>query len=1336
MNEKSATPYDYQSEGGALRIDSPTYVKRKADDELFEALYAGQLCYVLNARQMGKSSLKVRIIQRLQEIGIACAAVDLQGIGTSVTEEQWYVSVINRIARSLQIRRQFDLNRWWIEQHLLSYVQRFSLFIETVLLPTITQPIMILIDEVDLTLSLPFSSDDFFGVLRECYNRRADEPEFRRLTFVMFGVATPSDLIQNKQITPFNVGKPIELTGFQLEEAQPLLPGLTAKSNHPEALLQAVLVWTGGQPFLTQKVCKLILAAESAPSEGQEELWVGEVVHTKIIENWETQDTPPHLATIRDRLLGAEERAGRLLGLYQEIVQQGELIANDSPEQMDLRLTGLVVKRNGNLKVYNPIYAAVFNCDWLERELAQLRPYGVMISAWLKSGHGDESRLLRGDALQDALAWSEGKRLGDDDYRFLNASQELETREVQRRLATEAEANQILTEARQQAEAELEKANQTLVKTQAESECRLARAEVEAKDKLTKATQKARRRTATSWGFATVAIAVAAMAVPSAIEAKKARYTAQQDVQKLEQQRAQLTKDKEQLDNSLREVLIEEKAARARESRAQRQYQQAQEQAQSALAQYQQAQEQGRKVKVQLGQVNQAKAQAEQAAKKAQQQFEEAKQNLDKLAGLADEAYQKVLLADVHLQGSKAKEQFAYGDSLLALIESLRTGDQFRRLLASYSPTNTLFSEQEDTRIETIAVLYQAVYGSQERNRWEADVNSLDASSDGQTIVSGGVDGIVRLWDLNGRYSKTIGEHQSEIQSIKFSPDGQRIVSSSTDGMIIIWSVDGRKLNSFRAHSGEAVLSISFSPDGQMISSGGADGKVELWSRDGDHLRTLDGNQIKVWSVSFSPDGKAIISGGEDGTIKQWLLENGQSETIGTSEGIITSVMFHPDGEKVAVGDAKGDLKLLNLVERDSDKIFTGHGSEIVSVGFSKDGQTLMSGGADGTIKLWDADSKNQDALLTLRGHRDEVRGIVSRSDGQVIISGSKDSTIRVWDIPWQERRSPAGQESDISAFELSPDGETTASGLNNGVIKLGKLSQGNESHELNFESLRTKVWSLSFSPDSRTIASGDGNGVIALWNLRGQKMWQVEGHEGRVLSLDFSPDGKTLISGGSDHRLKAWNVDNQTESILLTNQDAVQSVSFNPEGTKIISGGGDGSIKLLNLDGHELWSLAAHQGSVQKLMFSPNGKMIVSSGTDGKINVWSLDGNLQHRLIGHQAPINSIDFNIDSRTLVSDSADGTIKVWNSYSGQELATVQVMQRLFFSKFSPIGNYIVVGGINEVPTFMMWDINGLMNLICEHTSNYLTYTSDKSVEDSDRKICGIHPVQARSISDSK
>ncbi len=80
---------------------------------------------------------------------------------------------------------------------------------------------VIFVDEIDSTLSLPFT-DDFYAAIRALYNARASEPELKRLSFVLIGVTTPSDLIRDSQRTPFNIGQRVEVTDFTEEEARPL----------------------------------------------------------------------------------------------------------------------------------------------------------------------------------------------------------------------------------------------------------------------------------------------------------------------------------------------------------------------------------------------------------------------------------------------------------------------------------------------------------------------------------------------------------------------------------------------------------------------------------------------------------------------------------------------------------------------------------------------------------------------------------------------------------------------------------------------------------------------------------------------------------------------------------------------------------------------------------------------------------------------------------------------------------------------------------------------------------------------------------------------------------
>jgi hypothetical protein len=453
------TLYQYQI-GGSLTTDAPSYVERKADLELYNALKEGEFCYILNSRQMGKSSLMVKTRQRLQEQGFKCATIDMTNIGSeNITPLQWYKGVVAELCSGFKLYKKINFKAWWSEQEGISLLQKLSRFISEVLLVEFpNERLFIFIDEIDSILSLDFSVDDFFALIRYCYNQRATNPEYNRITFAIFGVATPSDLIQDRTCTPFNVGKAIEIHGFKLKEAQPLVKGLAdIPVNPPQAILKEILDWTSGQPFLTQKLCQLIVTFIQKSKTtgvsifpGTEAFWVERVVRERLIDQWESQDDPEHLRTIRDRILANSHRAGRLLGVYQKILQGEKVPTDDSREQIELLLSGLVVRQQGYLQVKNRIYQEVFNLAWIEKQLGFLRPYSQAFDAWIASKQTDSSRLLRGQALIDAQIWSQGKSLTDLDYQFLAVSNELDRREMQQVLEAQRlkEVEARLTEER------------------------------------------------------------------------------------------------------------------------------------------------------------------------------------------------------------------------------------------------------------------------------------------------------------------------------------------------------------------------------------------------------------------------------------------------------------------------------------------------------------------------------------------------------------------------------------------------------------------------------------------------------------------------------------------------------------------------------------------------------------------------------------------------------------------------------------------------------------------------------------------------------------------------
>lgn len=365
--------------GGPVSPGSPSYVARTVDDELFRALSAGEYCHILEAPQTGKTSLMLRTARRLRdERRAAVAVLDLGRAGQNVSPEQWYAGLL--VSLGEQVGLEGELDTHWKSYQRFGPLRRFLSALRQVALPRAPGGLFVFVDGVEAVCSLPFSADEFFAGIRECHDRRAEDPEYDRLAFCLLGVAAPARLVPDPRLSPFAVGRRVALADFTGDEAAPLAAGFGAPAGAGERLLRRVLHWTGGQPCLTQRLCRTASeAVTQAPAAARPAPALVDRACTGLFLSGPGREGDDHLAAVRGRLLSdPAHHAEDVLELYAQ-VRAGRPVPDDEsdPHCAILRLSGVARAdpRTGDLVVRNRIYARVFDRGWARSVLpaAELR---------------------------------------------------------------------------------------------------------------------------------------------------------------------------------------------------------------------------------------------------------------------------------------------------------------------------------------------------------------------------------------------------------------------------------------------------------------------------------------------------------------------------------------------------------------------------------------------------------------------------------------------------------------------------------------------------------------------------------------------------------------------------------------------------------------------------------------------------------------------------------------------------------------------------------------------------------------------------------------------------
>ncbi len=589
-------------------------------------------------------------------------------------------------------------------------------------------------------------------------------------------------------------------------------------------------------------------------------------------------------------------------------------------------------------------------------------------------------------------------------------------------------------------------------------------------------------------------------------------------------------------------------------------------------------------------------------------------------------------------------------------------------------------------------------------------INDLVWSPDGSLLAVASSAGIW-LYDAPDAAPRLLEGHTRPVSSLAFSASGERLVSGGWDGMVRVWDVEtGEELAALPIPMGD-INSVAFSPDGSLVAGAGFDYRIWLWAIEDDEIgaisASLEGYSGSVESLVFSPDGRTLASGGRDNTVWLWdvAYENGEINTqkhatLMGHEGWINDMLFTQDGETLISGSRDGTIRLWDVEKRQVRQ--TLESDELVNnLALNADETRLASGhgeskGTDFTIHLWDMASGEQ--VAALEGHDSPVSQVAFNPDGTQLASASTDSVLRFWSL--------VGDEAETSGVIIEHSGSVNSVAFDADAARLvaGSGDIFSNDHRVRLWDVRSgalqevfagqpaSVSSVLFSPDARRVAVGGQDGVVRLWEARsGELQHLLEGHTDTVLSLAFSADGRALASGSQDQSVRIWDADgvlldvieqdgpartvsldspentqrfqNMVNITVLEDETVqefvaacgghnvdVSAITFTPDKSLAALGDWNYNIQLVNPEsGEQLLWLYGHTRYVTSLAFSPDGKLLASASYDDTVRLWDVETGAELAVLrGHDWPVLSVVFSADGALLASGSQDGTVRLWAS----------------------------------------------------------------------------------------
>ncbi len=432
------------------------------------------------------------------------------------------------------------------------------------------------------------------------------------------------------------------------------------------------------------------------------------------------------------------------------------------------------------------------------------------------------------------------------------------------------------------------------------------------------------------------------------------------------------------------------------------------------------------------------------------------------------------------------------------------------------------------------------------------------------------------MWNLtSGKERRFATEHVSNkrgwgfgTMSVAFTPDGKTLVTGGRDGLVKLWDVAaGRRLHTLKRHP-SWVETLAVSADGRMVASAGQDSVIRLWNAaTGTDACPQPGHINYVTQVELSPDGKTAFTTGVDGTLRWWDASTGRQRRSLDMPGPIMGLAVSPDGKTVVTTVHEGALRTWDLATgRETTPADLPRDKKVGALAFTPDGRHLLS--ASGPhISIWDWPGLKLARTIELpkpakQPGENACQAVAVSPDGRWLVTVAERSWYReekglrfgygadgvadLWDLKTGKRvrRLVEGQGT-FRAATFTADGRLVLVGGGGTIPAEGGRAAAEFQGEMNLLDPLAARWLRSFTPppptpgvthpytgatvlapDGRTLYVSYNTGTIVGFEVAtGQPRRTFSGHRGYVGALGFNLSGRRLISGGQDGSALLWDV-------------------------------------------------------------------------------------------------------------------------------------------------------------------------------------------------------------------